>query len=118
MSEPTPVGASSGPDQPAAALAILEALAAATPEPPPADAEPDEVLGQAEPFLAERERMLADLHAALARDPGALRGPGAIAVHAAIQERSAAWHAALSRARHLVGERVHAVTRLRRLTRR
>jgi hypothetical protein len=101
------------------ALAALERLHEATPAPPAAGAEPDEVVARAREVLAAREQPLADLMAALERDPEALRGlPGAAALIQTIQERAAAWHAALSHARHVVGERIQASARLQRLARR
>ena len=103
---------------PGAALRALEALAAATGEPPASDAAPDDVLASGEALLAGRERLIAELQAAAIEEPDALRGPDAAALRAGIEERSAAWMAALSRARHEVGERVHSVARIRRLSRR
>ena len=103
---------------PGATLRLLEALAAATGEPPAPDAAPDEVLAAGEVLLADREQLLAELQAAALDDPDPLRGPDAAALRARIEERSAAWMAALSRARHEVGERVHSIARIRRLSRR
>jgi hypothetical protein len=101
------------------ALQALRRLEQVTGEPPAADAEPDDVLVRATQVLAAREQALAELAAALECDPAALRGVGeATALAARIHERAAGWHAALARARHVVGERSQAVSRLRRLERR
>jgi hypothetical protein len=102
-----------------AALRALRHLEAVTGDPPAADAEPDEVVVRGTQVLAAREQALAALAAVLDRDPGALRGVNeASALAARIHEQAAAWQAALVRARHLVGERARAVSRLRRLERR
>ncbi len=102
----------------AAALRALEALEKATPEAPAADTEPDEVATRAGEVMARREKPLRDLALAIECDPHALRGLAAAAqLHARIQERAAAWQAVLARARHLVGERAQAVSRLRKLSR-
>ncbi|HWM85244.1 MAG TPA: hypothetical protein VNO33_05385 [Kofleriaceae bacterium] len=102
-----------------AALRALERLHRITSEPPASDAEPEEVLNRGGEVLAAREEALRDLAAALDRDPAALRELAeARLIYAAIQERVAQWQAALARARHIVGERVQAVARLRLQARR
>jgi hypothetical protein len=101
-----------------AALRALQQLSAATDEPPAATAEPDEVLTRGHAVLAAREEPLRDLFAALDRDPGALRGVAEAAeLYASVQERAAAWHAALARAKHLVGERLQSAARQRQARR-
>ena len=106
-------------DARAAAMRALEALHAATGEPPPSDGEPGEVITRGEVILAERERLLDELGAALELDPDALAGVAeAIRLHAGIQQGTAAWLGALTRARHVVGQRVQSVARLRRNTHR
>jgi hypothetical protein len=102
-----------------AALRALEQLGAVTAEAPAADADPEDVLHRAREVLTARAHALRDLGFALGRDPEALRGmPEADRLYAAIQDRAAAWQAALARARHLVGERVQAAARMRHLSRR
>jgi hypothetical protein len=98
-----------------AVLRALRDLDAVTVEPPAADAEPDEIVTRAGQVLAAREKPLRDLAAALEPDPTVLRGlDGAAALRAGIEQRAAAWHAALAHARHLVGERIQAVSHMRR----
>jgi len=101
-------------DAAGAALSALRALCAATVEPPATDADPEEILTRGRQVVASREQPLQDLAAALERDPKALHGAAdAGALYASIQERAAGWQAALARARHLVGERTQAFSRLR-----
>jgi hypothetical protein len=101
-----------------AALRALQQLRAVTAEPPAATAEPDEVLTRGHQVLAAREEPLRDLFAALERDPGALRGVDEAAeLYACVQQRAAAWHAALARAKHVVGERLQSAARLRQARR-
>lgn len=102
-----------------AALRALQQLAAATPEPPASDADPELILTRGGAVLAARERPLHDLAAALVRDPDALHGLAeAGELRRLIEQRAAGWHALLAHARHVVGERIVAVARLRRMTER
>jgi hypothetical protein len=102
-----------------AGLRALEALDAVTTTPPAANTEPELVLSSGEEVMARREQALHRLTEVLERDPQALRGLAeAGLLRGSIEERTAAWHAAIVRARHLVGERMQAVSRLRQLARR
>ncbi len=101
------------------ALRALQQLHAVTVEPPESGLEADEVATRAIEVLSAREQPLGDLAAALARDPGALRDlPDAAELYHAIEQRASAWHAALTHARHLVGERLQSVSRARAATHR
>jgi hypothetical protein len=101
------------------ALRALQQLHAVTAEPPVSGLEADEVVDRAAEVLAARERPLRDLAAALAREPGTLRDqPEAVELYELIEQRAAAWHAALTHARHLVGERLQSVSRARAATHR
>lgn len=101
------------------ALRALHELDAATAEPPASGLEADEVAARAAEVLAAREGPLRDLADAIAREPGDLRNvPEAVELYDLIQQRAAAWHAALTHAKHLVGERLQAVSRARAATHR
>ncbi|HKE15152.1 MAG TPA: hypothetical protein VKB80_09825 [Kofleriaceae bacterium] len=97
-----------------AALCALRALCDATEDPPAADADPQEVMTRAAEVVAARELPMRDLAAALAREPGALRGhPEACALYDRIRALAASWDAAMACARHGIGERIRSVARLR-----
>lgn len=101
------------------ALRALQQLHAVTVEPPESGLEADEVATRAAEVLAAREQPLRDLAAALAREPRALRDfPEAAELYHVIEQRASAWHAALTHARHLVGERLTSVSRARAATHR
>ncbi len=101
------------------ALRALQQLHAVTAEPPESGLEADQVAARAIEVLAAREQPLRDLAAALVREPGALRDlPEAAELYHVIEQRASAWHAALTHARHLVGERLQSVSRARAATHR
>jgi hypothetical protein len=97
-----------------AALRALHQLRDATIDPPAGGADPDEVLTRGGEVLAAREQPLRELTGALARDPTALDGlPEVSALCEVIRQRAESWHAALACAKHLIGERICSVARLR-----
>jgi hypothetical protein len=92
----------------------LTRLLAATPDPPDAEAQPDEVLRRAELMMLKRREALEALGAISSEitDPERL-APETVTMLATLHDRDARWMAALSRAKHLAGERMSGVARLR-----
>lgn len=89
----------------------LRALLAATPEPPDADDDPSSVLEVAQAALAAREPHVAALRAHLA--PGAPLDPAQQQLLDAIRQRDERWEAAMTHARHTLGERIIGAQRAR-----
>ena len=104
-----PVGEVEGDSNPVAA--IIDALLEVTPEPPPVEAEPDEVLALGERMLAARESAFARLHAIEAAQRVLP------ATHAErydlLLDRSTRWFDALTRARREMSDRAASARRLR-----
>lgn len=91
--------------------ATLSALLAATPEPPAADADPAEILDAATAAFAAREPLVEALRAHL--PSGAPLDAAQREVLAAIRRRDERWEAALTHARHTLGERITGAQRAR-----
>lgn len=101
-----------------AALEMLQALLVATPEAPASDADPAEILARGEDLLAARQAVLAGLIAMLGGEKLVLTDlPGASDVVERMRGREADWHAAMTHARHVLGERAQAVRRLQQRSR-
>lgn len=94
--------------------ATLSALLAATPEPPEADLDPSEILERAGAALAAREPHVAALRAELPPDTALDAAQRRILDE--IRQRDARWEAALSHARHTLGERIVGAQHARRMT--
>jgi hypothetical protein len=89
-------------------LALLEA----TPEPPPPDTDPVDVLAQARAIVEARAPLLERLGGLAAAGEEAKRSSGPLLE--LLHERDEAWRAAMTRARHVMGARIEASHRLRR----
>lgn len=98
---------------PSAIQALLDVLAL-TPEAPPAETDPSEVVDLAQELTERREPALAHLRRVMGSNPAVL-GEGE-AILREITARDAAWHAALERARFELGQRMQAARHLRRRT--
>jgi hypothetical protein len=91
----------------------LERVLAATPPAPSADDDPNDVARRGADMFARREPAFCELRRALELAPDALAGDGACRdLLAELQQRDAAWCAALGRARHVMGQRLVALRRL------
>jgi hypothetical protein len=93
-------------------IATLEALVDQTPEPPAADADPEEVLQAGEELLASRASFLDWLREHLGPTPHL--HPAAAPYLAALRERDSRWEASLRRAQHELGQRLVGLKRLSR----
>ncbi len=93
------------------AAIVLDALLAATPEPPPITMDATEVVALGEEMAAARAHILDDLASrGLAHIP---LGPHADRLRV-LNERETRWGAALTRAKHQLAERVASISRLGR----
>ena len=98
-----------------AALVTLRAVLAETPLPPQGNVDPFDVISAVERMAARRQRLLDELPALLGENPTA-DGEGA-EILAELRERNARWQAALSTARHALGDRRSSLERLKRANR-
>ena len=98
-------------DDTTAIAQAIDDLLAATPEPPPLEADPAEVMAAADLMLRQR----APLCSALAGLPADRRAvPGSHAEHyATLLSRNERWSACLSHARHVIRERMDGSRRSR-----
>jgi hypothetical protein len=90
----------------------LHALLAVTPEPPPADTDPSEVLVLAQELTAAREAPLAALAALVEADPKLADAGGDL--RETLRQRDARWQALLLRAHQEMRQRLAALGHSRR----